>query len=242
MATRHRLASWRPGKRSPPSASGGGCRSRPTVSSSPPERRRASSWRSPRWPKRATKSWSRCRPIHCTRPCSPKLAHARCSIAPIPIAAGCPIVEHVRSLITPATRALVVIDPNNPTGATYPAEIRRALVELADRHNFPLLADEVYADLAFDGPVPAHCRRLSRRAGDLVLVAVEGVSGARLARRAGWPSATRRAWTTCWRRSRSSRTAGCARPGRWSTRSPRRSTATGRTRQRFAPRCRRGPS
>jgi alanine-synthesizing transaminase len=66
-----------------------------------------------------------------------------------------PDVDHVRSLITPKTRALVVIDPNNPTGATYPAGIRRDLVELADRHNFPLLADEVYADLAFDGPVPA---------------------------------------------------------------------------------------
>ena len=55
----------------------------------------------------------------------------------------------------PATRALVVIDPNNPTGATYPIEARRALVDLAEEHNFPLLADEVYADLAFDGPVGA---------------------------------------------------------------------------------------
>ena len=45
--------------------------------------------------------------------------------------------------------------PNNPTGATYSIEARRALVDLADRHNFPLLADEVYADLAFDGPVSA---------------------------------------------------------------------------------------
>ena len=66
-----------------------------------------------------------------------------------------PDLDHVRSLITPATRALVVIDPNNPTGATYSMEARRALVQLADEHNFPLLADEVYADLAFDGPVPA---------------------------------------------------------------------------------------
>jgi alanine-synthesizing transaminase len=66
-----------------------------------------------------------------------------------------PDVEHVRSLISPATRALVVIDPNNPTGATYSGEARSALVDLADRHNVPLLADEVYADLAFDGPVPA---------------------------------------------------------------------------------------
>jgi alanine-synthesizing transaminase len=66
-----------------------------------------------------------------------------------------PDIEHVRSLIGPATRALVVIDPNNPTGATYSAEARRALVQLAEDHNFPLLADEVYADLAFDGPVSA---------------------------------------------------------------------------------------
>lgn len=66
-----------------------------------------------------------------------------------------PDIDHVRSLVSPATRALVVIDPNNPTGASYSPEARRALVDLADRHNFPLLADEVYADLAFDGPVPA---------------------------------------------------------------------------------------
>ena len=66
-----------------------------------------------------------------------------------------PDLDHIRSLLTPATRALVVIDPNNPTGATYPAETRKALLEIADTHSIPLLADEVYADLAFDGPVPA---------------------------------------------------------------------------------------
>ena len=46
---------------------------------------------------------------------------------------------------TPATRALVVIDPNNPTGALYPDAVRRALLELADEHGLPILADEVYA-------------------------------------------------------------------------------------------------
>src|SRR5688500_12484770 len=55
-----------------------------------------------------------------------------------------PDLEHVRSLVSPATRALVVIDPNNPTGATYSTEVRKALADLADRHSFPLLADEVY--------------------------------------------------------------------------------------------------
>ncbi len=75
-----------------------------------------------------------------------------------------PDVEHVRSLITPATRALVVIDPNNPTGATYPVEFGAGSRRAGRPHNFPLLADEVYADLAFDGPVPAIAARLRRRA------------------------------------------------------------------------------
>jgi len=66
-----------------------------------------------------------------------------------------PDVQEIRRLITPTTRALVVIDPNNPTGASYPADVRRGLLEIADEHNIPLLADEVYADLAFDGPVEA---------------------------------------------------------------------------------------
>jgi len=66
-----------------------------------------------------------------------------------------PDLDHVRSLFSPATRALVVIDPNNPTGASYSEEARRALLDVADRHNVPILADEVYADLAFDGPVGA---------------------------------------------------------------------------------------
>jgi alanine-synthesizing transaminase len=65
-----------------------------------------------------------------------------------------PDVDHIRSLITPSTRALVVIDPNNPTGATYREAVRRDLLQLADRHGFVLLADEVYGDLAYTGPVP----------------------------------------------------------------------------------------
>jgi alanine-synthesizing transaminase len=95
-----------------------------------------------------------------------------------------PDVEHVRGLITPATRALVVIDPNNPTGATYSGEARRALVELADRHNFPLLADEVYADLAFDGPVSA----LAALNTDAPVITFSSLSKAYLAPgwRSGW--------------------------------------------------------
>ena len=64
-----------------------------------------------------------------------------------------PDLDHLKSLITPATRALVVIDPNNPTGATYPTSTRRELLELAERHNLVVLADEVYGDLGYDGPI-----------------------------------------------------------------------------------------
>jgi alanine-synthesizing transaminase len=95
-----------------------------------------------------------------------------------------PDLDHVRSLVTPATRALVVIDPNNPTGATYPLNVRRELVELADRHNFVLLADEVYADLAFDGPV----RAIAEDYPDAPVITFSSLSKAYLAPgwRAGW--------------------------------------------------------
>ena len=100
-----------------------------------------------------------------------------------------PDVDHIRSLVTPATRALVVIDPNNPTGATYPSAVRRALIDIADEHNFPLLADEVYADLAFDGPVPA----IASLNPDAPIISFSSLSKAYLAPgwRSGWLAAGR---------------------------------------------------
>jgi alanine-synthesizing transaminase len=64
-----------------------------------------------------------------------------------------PDLDHLRSLVTAKTRAIVVIDPNNPTGAVYSTETRRALLEFADTHGLLILADEVYGDLGFAGPV-----------------------------------------------------------------------------------------
>lgn len=64
-----------------------------------------------------------------------------------------PDLDDIRRKLSSATRALVVIDPNNPTGAVLPDDTRRALLEIASRHNVPLLADEVYGELGYDGPV-----------------------------------------------------------------------------------------
>jgi alanine-synthesizing transaminase len=100
-----------------------------------------------------------------------------------------PDVDHIRSLLSPRTRALVVIDPNNPTGATYPAETRRALLDIADQHNVPLLADEVYADLAYDGPVSA----VASDNPDAPVITFSSLSKAYLAPgwRSGWLAAGR---------------------------------------------------
>jgi aspartate/methionine/tyrosine aminotransferase len=65
-----------------------------------------------------------------------------------------PDLEDVKRRISPATRAIVVIDPNNPTGAVYSEATKRALINLADHHGLPILADEVYSDLGYDGPTP----------------------------------------------------------------------------------------
>ena len=64
-----------------------------------------------------------------------------------------PDLEHVKSLVTPATRAIVVIDPNNPTGASYPTDVRKSILEFAEQHGLALVADEVYGDLGYEGSV-----------------------------------------------------------------------------------------
>jgi alanine-synthesizing transaminase len=95
-----------------------------------------------------------------------------------------PDMDHLRSLVSPKTRALVVIDPNNPTGAVYPDAVRRSILELADRHGLLILADEVYGDLAYDGPVPA----MAALEPDAPVISYSSLSKAYLAPgwRAGW--------------------------------------------------------
>jgi alanine-synthesizing transaminase len=64
-----------------------------------------------------------------------------------------PDLDDLRARVTDKTRVLVVIDPNNPTGAIYPDGVRRELIAIAEQHGLVILADEVYGDLAYDGPV-----------------------------------------------------------------------------------------
>ena len=95
-----------------------------------------------------------------------------------------PSLDDVRRLITPLTRAIVVIDPNNPTGTIYPESVRRALIDIAESAGVPILADEVYGDVAFAGPAPL----LGSLAPDAPIISFSSLSKAYLAPgwRTGW--------------------------------------------------------
>ncbi len=100
-----------------------------------------------------------------------------------------PDVADIASKVTPATRAIVVIDPNNPTGAVYPEATRRALIALSHSSGVPILADEVYGDLGFDGPSPL----LGSLDPDAPILSFSSLSKAYVAPgwRAGWLSVGR---------------------------------------------------
>ena len=96
-----------------------------------------------------------------------------------------PDIEDMRSKITPRTRGIVVINPNNPTGAVYPEEILRAIVELAREHGLIIFADEIYDKILYDEvthtPMASLCE-------DILCVTFNGLSKAyRIAGfRSGW--------------------------------------------------------
>ncbi|MBU4335995.1 MAG: pyridoxal phosphate-dependent aminotransferase [Actinobacteria bacterium] len=81
------------------------------------------------------------------------IAGARVGSYPTSAAAGfVPDPDVVEAAITPATRALLICSPNNPTGAVYPPEVLEALVEVATRHDLWVLSDECYDAITFDSP------------------------------------------------------------------------------------------
>jgi alanine-synthesizing transaminase len=62
-----------------------------------------------------------------------------------------PDPAEIESLVTAKTRAIVVINPNNPTGAVYPREVLEALAGIAERRHLVLCADEIYDEMLYDG-------------------------------------------------------------------------------------------
>jgi alanine-synthesizing transaminase len=96
-----------------------------------------------------------------------------------------PDVDDIRRKVTPATRAIVVINPNNPTGALYPPELLRDIVEVARAHQLIVFADEIYDKTLYDGEQHTSIASL---ADDVLTVTFNGLSKNYRAcgYRAGW--------------------------------------------------------
>ncbi len=96
-----------------------------------------------------------------------------------------PDLNDIRAKITPATRAIVVINPNNPTGALYPVELLQEIVEIARQHQLIVYADEIYDKVLYDGAVHTSIASLAE---DVLFVTFNGLSKNYRAcgYRAGW--------------------------------------------------------
>ena len=96
-----------------------------------------------------------------------------------------PDLDDIRAKITPDTRAIVVINPNNPTGALYPDDLLRAIVEIAREHRLIILADEIYDKVLYDGATHTSIASLS---DDVLTLTFNGLSKNYRAcgYRAGW--------------------------------------------------------
>lgn len=84
-----------------------------------------------------------------------------------------PDIDDMKSKITAKTKAIVVINPNNPTGALYPKEILEAIVELAREHGLILFADEIYDRVVMDG---GEHIAIASLAPDVFCVSMNGLS------------------------------------------------------------------
>ncbi|WP_163370408.1 pyridoxal phosphate-dependent aminotransferase [Endozoicomonas acroporae] len=97
----------------------------------------------------------------------------------------CPDIDDIRSKITAKTRGIVVINPNNPTGAVYPDDLLKEIVQLAREHDLIIFADEIYDKILYDG---VEHTALASLADDVLCISFNGLSKSyRVAGfRAGW--------------------------------------------------------
>jgi alanine-synthesizing transaminase len=96
-----------------------------------------------------------------------------------------PDIKDIRRKITSKTKAIVVISPNNPTGAVYPREICEEIVKISREHNLVIFSDEIYDKILYD---KAQHTFMSTLADDVLCVTFGGLSKAYRAAgfRAGW--------------------------------------------------------
>ncbi len=96
-----------------------------------------------------------------------------------------PDIDDIKSKINANTRGIVIINPNNPTGAVYPEEVLEAIIELARQHQLIIFSDEIYDKIIYDDATHVSTASL---ADDVLFITYNGLSKAyRVAGfRAGW--------------------------------------------------------
>lgn len=100
-------------------------------------------------------------------------------------AAWYPDLEDIENKVSAKTKALVVINPNNPTGSVYPPEVLRGIVEVARKHDLLLFSDEIYEKIVYDEAVFVPLSTLS---DEVPILSFNGLSKAYRSAgyRAGW--------------------------------------------------------
>lgn len=96
-----------------------------------------------------------------------------------------PDLEDIKNKITPHTKGIVIINPNNPTGALYSDEVLLGIIELARQHNLIIFADEIYDKILYDGRKHTSIASL---ADDVLFITFNGLSKSYRAcgYRSGW--------------------------------------------------------
>ncbi|MBM6621501.1 pyridoxal phosphate-dependent aminotransferase [Micrococcaceae bacterium RIT802] len=96
-----------------------------------------------------------------------------------------PDLEDIEAKITPRTKGLVIINPNNPTGAVYPKHVIEGMLELARKHGLIVFSDEIYEKILYDDAVHYNTAAL---ADDVIILTFSGLSKAYrvCGFRAGW--------------------------------------------------------
>ncbi len=96
-----------------------------------------------------------------------------------------PNIDDIRAKITPQTRAIVIINPNNPTGALYSKDVLLSIIELARQHNLIIFSDEIYSQTLYDD---AEHTAIASLADDILFITFNGLSKNYQAcgYRAGW--------------------------------------------------------
>ena len=96
-----------------------------------------------------------------------------------------PDIDDMRSKITDRTKAIVMINPNNPTGALYPKEVLQQIVDMAREHQLMIFSDEIYDRLVMDGLQHVS---IASMAPDLFCVTFSGLSKSHMIAgyRIGW--------------------------------------------------------